>query len=139
MTQALLLVAWQYSGTVYTSFRYATGYTMPGVYTGNAKLTQISTKITANSFELIYRCQNCFAWNQDGNSANVSTSTGNLVLGRAAAKQGLQNPTCPDKATFGFHDNGYGQWGAPLAGAAQASYSKWAALATKTPTVDCGR
>lgn len=137
MTQALLLVAWQYEGTVYTSFRYATGYTLPEVYTGDAKLTQISTNVTATSFELLYRCQNCFAWDQDGNSASVSTSGGSLVLGRAAAKSGLENPTCPDKATFKFHDNGFGQWGAPLEDAVQAKYQDWAALATTTPAVKC--
>ncbi|KAL2127940.1 hypothetical protein VTI74DRAFT_9945 [Chaetomium olivicolor] len=133
MTQALLLVAWQYEGTVYTSFRYATGYTLPGVYTGDAKLTQISSNVTATSFELLNRCQNCFAWGQGGSSASVSISKGSLVLGRAAGKQGLENPTCPDKATFGFHDNGFGQWGAPLEGVAQAAYADWAALAKTTP------
>jgi len=137
MTQALLLVAWQDAGTVYTSFRYATGYTLPALYTGDAKLTQISSNVTADSFELLYRCENCFAWNQDGTTGNVSTSTGNLVLGRAAAKQGLTGATCPDTATFGFHDNGYGQWGAPLDGAASDSYEKWAALATTTPKTTC--
>ncbi|KAK4239955.1 cellobiose dehydrogenase [Achaetomium macrosporum] len=137
MTQALLLVAWQYNGTVYTSFRYATGYTLPGVYTGDAKLTQISTNVTATSFELLYRCQNCFAWSQEGTTGSVSTSQGNLVLGRAASKQGLENPTCPDQATFGFHDNGFGQWGASLEGVNQASYTQWTALATKTPTTTC--
>lgn len=137
MTQALLLMAWPYNGTVYTSFRYATGYTLPGLYTGNAKLTQISANVTATSFELLYRCQNCFAWNQDGTSGNVSTSSGNLVLGHAAAKQGLTTPTCPDTATFGFHDNGYGQWGAALDGAAQAKYTTWSALATHTPPNTC--
>lgn len=137
MTQALLLVAWASEKTVYTSFRYATGYTLPGLYTGDAKLTQISSNVTATGFELLYRCQNCFAWNQDGTEASVSTSQGNLILGRAAGKQGLQNPTCPDKATFGFHDNGFGQWGAPLDGAAQASYNDWAALAKTTPATTC--
>jgi cellobiose dehydrogenase (acceptor) len=137
MTQALLLVAWQSNGTVYTSFRYATGYTLPGVYTGDAKLTQISSNVTDTSFELLYRCQNCFSWSQEGTTGSVSTSQGTLVLGRAAAKQGLENPTCPDQATFGFHDNGFGQWGAPLEGANQASYADWTALATKTPTTTC--
>jgi cellobiose dehydrogenase (acceptor) len=137
MTQALLLVAWAYENTVYTSFRYATGYTLPGLYTGNAKLTQISSNVTATGFELLYRCENCFAWNQDGTDASVSTTAGNLILGHAAAKQGLVNPTCPDKATFGFHDNGFGQWGAPLDGAAQASYATWAAMAKTTPKVNC--
>lgn len=137
MTQALLLVTWQFEGTVYTSFRYATGYTMPGVYTGDAKLTQISANVTDTTYELLYRCQNCFAWNQEGSEGSVSTTEGFLVLGRASAKQGLQNPKCPDSATFGFHDNGFGQWGAALEGATQESYAEWAALATKTPEVDC--
>ncbi len=137
MTQALLLVAWASENTVYTSFRYATGYTLPGLYTGNAKLTQISSNVTATSFELLYRCENCFAWNQDGTDASVSTAQGNLILGRAAGKQGLVNPTCPDKATFGFHDNGFGQWGAPLEGVPQADYAKWAALAKTVPKTTC--
>ena len=137
MTQALLLVAWAYENTVYTSFRFATGYTLPTLYKGNAKLTQISSKVTPTGFELLYRCENCFAWNQDGTDASVSTSQGNLILGHAAAKQGLVGATCPDTATFGFHDNGFGQWGAPLDGAAQASYATWAALARTTPTTTC--
>ncbi len=137
MTQALLLMAWPFNGTVYTSFRYATGYNMPEVYTGNATLTQISTTFKAGQFELIYRCQGCFSWNQGGSVGSVSTSKGNLVLGRAGSKTGLRNPSCPDKAFFGFHDNGYGQWGAALEGAAQADYAKWAASPNVAPTSDC--
>ncbi|KXX80350.1 Cellobiose dehydrogenase [Madurella mycetomatis] len=137
MTQALLLVTWAYEGTVYTSFRYATGYTLPGVYTGDAKLTQISSNVTDTSYELLYRCENCFAWNQEGSEGSVSTTEGFLVLGRASARQGLENPTCPDSAIFGFHDNGFGQWGAQLEGATQESYEEWTALATTTPEVDC--
>ncbi|KAK3316753.1 hypothetical protein B0H66DRAFT_305009 [Apodospora peruviana] len=137
MTQALLLMAWAYNGTVYTSLRYAPGYNVPVVYTGNATVTQISSTIDASSFELIYRCQGCFSWTQAGSSQSVSTSSKLLILGRAAAKADLHNPTCPDKAFFGFHNNGYGQFGAPLDNAPQASYSKWAAMATKTPTLDC--
>ncbi|KAK3995717.1 hypothetical protein QBC44DRAFT_12461 [Cladorrhinum sp. PSN332] len=137
MTQALLLVAWAHEGQVQTSFRYATGYTLPGVYKGDAKLTQVSANVTATHFELIYRCQNCFSWNQEGTAGSVSTSEGFLVLGHAAGKTGLENPNCPDSATFGFHDAGFGQWGAPLEGATSASYNDWAALATHTPEVDC--
>ncbi|KAL2258798.1 hypothetical protein VTK26DRAFT_7745 [Humicola hyalothermophila] len=138
MTQALLLVAWAYEGTVYTSFRYATGYTLPGLYTGEGtRLTQIASNVTDTSFELLYRCEGCFAWNQDGAEASVGTSGGLLVLGRAAGRDGLANPTCPDQATFAFHDNGFGQWGAPLEGAAQEQYEEWAALATTTPETQC--
>lgn len=137
MTNALLLVAWASEGTVYTSFRWATGYTLPGLYTGDAKLTQVSSNVTDTHFELIYRCQNCFSWNQDGTSGSVETTQGFLVLGHAAGSSGLENPTCPDRATFGFHDAGFGQWGAPLEGATSESYAEWAELATTTPETDC--
>ncbi|KAL2198241.1 cellobiose dehydrogenase [Corynascus similis CBS 632.67] len=137
MTQALLLVAWASEDTVYTSFRYATGYTLPGLYTGDAKLTQISSSVSEDSFEVLFRCENCFAWDQDGTTGSVSTSQGNLIFGRAAATDGLTGPTCPDTAEFGFHDNGFGQWGAALEGATSESYEEWAALATITPPNTC--
>ena len=138
MTQALLLMAWPFNGTVYTSFRYTTGYNMPLPYTGNATLTQISSTFKAGSFELIYRCQGCLSWDQEGAKGSVSTKSGQLVLGRAAAKTNLHNPSCPDKAFFGFHDNGFGQFGVSLAGAQQADYQKWAtAKAASTPVTRC--
>lgn len=137
MTHALLVMAWAYNGKVYTSLRYAPGYNVPVVYTGNATITQISSKVDAASFEVIYRCQGCFSWNQAGSSQSVSTSSKLFILGHAAAKGDLHNPTCPDKAFFGFHNNGFGQYGAPLDNAPNAKYAEWAKLATKTPTVDC--
>ncbi|KAK4208393.1 cellobiose dehydrogenase [Rhypophila decipiens] len=137
MTHSLLIMAWAHKGAVYTSLRYAPGYNAPVPYTGNATITQISSNVTANSFEVIYRCQGCFSWNQAGSSQSVSTSSGLFVLGHAAAKSGLHNPTCPDKIFFGFHDAGFGQYGAPLNNAPSADYDKWAALATKTATTDC--
>jgi len=137
MTQALLLMAWPFNGTVYTSFRYTTGYNMPLPYTGNATLTPISSTFKAGSFELIYRCQNCFSWNQGGSVGSVSTKSGNLVLGYAAAKTGLRNPSCPEKAFFGFHDNGFGQWGVDVKGAVDADYAKHSALSTTAAPPVC--
>lgn len=140
MTQALLLMAWAKEGNVYTSFRYTSGYDVPGLYTGNATLTQISATVNATQFELVYRCQGCFSWNQGGNRGSVSTANSEafLVLGRAAAKAGLENPSCPDRAVPSFHDNGFGQYGASLEGVPSESYASYAALATKAPpATDC--
>jgi cellobiose dehydrogenase (acceptor) len=137
MTQSLLLVAWAYENQVYTSFRYATGYTLPGLYTGNAKLTQLSVNITDTSFELIYRCENCFSWEHEGSTGSSSTSQGYLVLGRASARRGVVGPTCPDTATFGFHDNGFGQWGVGLENAVSEQYSEWASLPGLTVETTC--
>ncbi|KAI1081234.1 carbohydrate-binding module family 1 protein [Whalleya microplaca] len=137
MTQALLLVAWPYEDQVLTSFRFTTGYSMPAVYTGNATLTQVSSKVDDTSFEVIYRCQNCFSWDQDGASGSVSTSGGTLVLGQASSATVPTNPECPGDIRLTQHST-FGQFGAPLDGINQASYADWAALATETVTGDCG-
>ncbi|TPX15813.1 uncharacterized protein E0L32_000147 [Thyridium curvatum] len=138
MTQALLLMAWPYKDQVLTSFRFATGYTMPGLYTGDAKLTQISSSVNDKEFEIIYRCQGCFAWNQGGSTGSVKTTDKNLIIGRAASKKAPVNPGCPSKITYSFHDNGFGQFGADISGAVNKDYSKWSALATKTVAGECG-
>ncbi|KAL8416041.1 hypothetical protein RB596_006557 [Gaeumannomyces avenae] len=138
MIGALLLMAWPHNGEVLTSFRFATGYSMPDVYTGNAKLTQISSKITDTYFEVAYRCTDCLAWNEGGDTGKATTSGGFLVLGRASGSQTPGNAACPNRITFGFHDTGFGQYGASLEGVANPSYSSWAALATKTVNGNCG-
>lgn len=139
MTNSLLLMAWPYEGQILTSFRFASGYTSPDVYTGDAKLTQISSTVDASHFTLIFRCQNCLAWDQDGASGSASTSAGSLVLGWASALRALSNPSCPTEVSIGFHSNGQSIWGATLdQNAANPSYSEWAAQATATVTGSCG-
>ncbi|KAK3369187.1 cellobiose dehydrogenase-like protein [Lasiosphaeria ovina] len=138
MTNSLLLTAWPKGDTIYTSFRYATGYAMPDLYTGNAKLTQISSTINATHFTLVFRCQNCLQWNQNGQTGGVSTSAGFMVLGWAQAFPSPGNPTCPDQITLDQHDNGMSIFGAVLdSNAANPSYSAWAAKATKMVTGTC--
>lgn len=138
MIGALLLVAWPHEGQVLTSFRYAKGYTLPDVYTGNATLTQVSSKVTDTYFEVVYRCTDCLAWNEGGDIGKASTSEGSLVLGRASSNQSPSNAACPNKITFGFHNTGFGQYGASLQGVANPSYRSWAALATKAVAGNCG-
>ncbi|KAH8200482.1 hypothetical protein TruAng_005375 [Truncatella angustata] len=120
---------------VVTSFRYATGYNLPGVYSGDAKLTQISSSVNGSTFEVIYRCQNCYTWNQDGQAGSVSTSSGFLVLGWAQAQAAVATPSCPD-TTFRQHD-AFGQYGAQLNNSVNTNYSQWAALATKITNGAC--
>jgi cellobiose dehydrogenase (acceptor) len=138
MTNSLLISAWGTGGNVYTSLRYATGYAFPDPYTGDAKLTQISSTINSTHFTLIFRCQNCFKWSQGGTSGSASTSQGVLVLGWVQAFPLPGNPTCPDQITLEQHDNGMGIWGAVLdSNAANPSYTAWAAKATKTVAAVC--
>ncbi|KAI1274609.1 cellobiose dehydrogenase [Xylaria sp. FL0933] len=136
MTQALLLVAWANGDEVLTSFRFATGYSFPEEYKGQANLTQISSKVTDTGFELIYRCQDCFSWDHDGATGSVQTSSGFLILGRASSKTAPANPSCPSKISFGQHD-AFGQFGASLQTIVNGSYAAWARLATKVVPGEC--
>ena len=137
MTNAILLIAWPSGDQVLTSFRWATGYGMPGAYSGDAKLTQIASSVNGSTFELLFRCQGCFSWDQGGNTGSVSTTGGTLVLGYGLAPTIPTNPTCPSTMRMRQH-TAFGQWGAQLSGTNQAAYADWAKLATKEVTGDCG-
>ncbi|KAJ4422003.1 hypothetical protein N0V82_003299 [Gnomoniopsis sp. IMI 355080] len=143
MTNALLLMAWPYQQQVLTSFRYTDSYVLPGQYTGQANLTTLASRVTTGTgnesmFEIVYHCQNCLQWNQGGEMGNVSTSNGGSALGRAAAKAGPSNAGCPSQISFGFHDNGYGQFTAEFQNATSTNYDMWAALPAKPVTLASG-
>jgi cellobiose dehydrogenase (acceptor) len=139
MTNSLLLMAYPYKNQVLTSFRYATGYDNPELYTGDAKLTQVSSKVNSTHYSVIFRCQNCLSWNQGGATGSAQTSNGNLVLGWCNAFPSPGNPSCPNDISIVQHDNGQSIFGAVLdSNAANPSYSAWAAKATATVTGSCG-
>lgn len=139
MTDSLLLVAYPYKGKVETSFRYTTAHEMPALYTGGkASLTQIASSVNATSFEVIYRCEGCFAWHEGNVTASAGTATGTLLLGHAQAKAGPSDAECPTNITFGFHDNGFGTWNASLQGVESPFYYEWTRLATKRTEGHCG-
>ncbi|OTB00393.1 cellobiose dehydrogenase protein [Hypoxylon sp. CI-4A] len=134
----LLLMIYPYEDQILTSFRYATGYVMPDVYTGDATLTQISSTIDENNFSLIFRCQNCFSWDQDGATGNQSTSAGTLILGWASSFLAPENPACPSDITLEFHSNGQSLWNPTLdSNATNPSYTDWVSQATATVTGSC--
>lgn len=134
MAQSLLLVAWPYEGEVLTSFRYATGYSSPTVYTGDAKLSILASSVNSSSFTIVYRCEECWRWDQGGATGSVSTSGGTAVMGRASANEAPGNPGCPNDITIPYHSRGFGQYGAPLSSATASSYSAYATMATVTTT-----
>ncbi|RYP93295.1 hypothetical protein DL770_000584 [Monosporascus sp. CRB-9-2] len=131
--------SWPYEDEVLTSFRFATGYVAPQLYTGDAKLTQISSNINQTHYSIIFRCQNCLSWSQSGASGSASTSSGALVLGWSNAFPAPAEPECASEASFSQHNNGEGIFGAQLdSNAVNPSYSEWAELATATVTGSCG-
>ncbi|KAL0942703.1 fungal cellulose binding domain-containing protein [Colletotrichum truncatum] len=138
MVNKLLVMAWPYNGEILTSFRWASGFDMPEVYAGDAKLTQISSTINATHYTLIYRCQNCFQWDHKGVTGGASTSAGGLVLGWAQSFTSPTNPSCPANIGLAQHDNQFIHGSSIDSNIANPSYSAWAALATKTVTGNCG-
>lgn len=138
MNENLLVVAYPSAGQVLTSFRWATDYTFPTVYTGNAKLTQISSATNATHYSVIFRCQNCLAWSQGGSQGAAPTSEGYLVLGWAHATASPSNAACPSAFRVGQHESQGIFAGQLNAAAVNPSYTAWAAKATATVAGSCG-
>ncbi|CAE7185711.1 hypothetical protein CFE70_006339 [Pyrenophora teres f. teres 0-1] len=131
MPNSLLLVAWPEADAVKSKFVFAGGYYAPEDYTGDAVLGQIYSKVTDTNFEIVYRCQHCFAWNQKG-AEGSQLPTGEVnVIGWA------QHDKIFD-GTWVFHNKGQSLFGAQTAPARNAKYSEWAALAGTSPTPTSG-
>jgi len=133
MPNALLLAAWV-DGTrtkVVTSFRYATDYVAPSVYTGNATLTEISHAINATHYDILYRCQGCWSWTVNGTSG-AALPGDTQTIGWAQASKSPAGDVNDANAPLPFHNNGQGIFGAQRAQARQADYMKWTALAKPT-------
>ncbi|KAH8690468.1 hypothetical protein BGW36DRAFT_432270 [Talaromyces proteolyticus] len=103
MINSLLLMTYPYNQTIFTSFRYTTTYAKPSVYSGNATLTQISSKLNLTHYTLIYRCQNCLFWTDGSQTGNASTSAGTLGLRWAQSIAAPSNRDCPDNINFREH------------------------------------
>ncbi|KAF7551666.1 cellobiose dehydrogenase [Stylonectria norvegica] len=137
MTNTLLLMAYPHEDEIYTAFKWATAYEMPVPYSGSAKLSQISSTINETHYTLIYRCEGCLSWDQDGTTGKVSTSSAFMLLGWCQASASPGNPGCPDSVTLQQHDS-QSIFGAVIdSNAANAGYSKWAALATSVVSGSC--
>ncbi|KKA30608.1 hypothetical protein TD95_000828 [Thielaviopsis punctulata] len=138
MTQNLLLTIYPQHEDILTSFMYATGYVMPEAYTGDAFITQISSNITDDGYELIYRCQNCLSWNQNGQESSASTSSGSVIIGWCHGYDSPTNAECPAELSLVQH-NTQGIFAAAFnSEAVDPSYTSWTALATSTVTGNCG-
>ncbi|KAJ5185980.1 Cellobiose dehydrogenase cytochrome [Penicillium cf. griseofulvum] len=125
MTNSLLLLAYPYDGDILTSFRYTSSYHMPDLYTGDAKLTQISAIINATHYSLIFRCSNCLQWTQGSANGNASTSNGLMNLGWVQSFPAPGNPGSPSNISLHYHDNGHNIWAATLKNAPNPSYTDW--------------
>ncbi|KAM7185807.1 hypothetical protein V8F33_012197 [Rhypophila sp. PSN 637] len=138
MNENLLLLVYPQDGAVLTSLRWAENYQLPGVYTGDAKLTQVSSTVNSTHYSVIFRCKNCFQWQQGTSEVGkVSTSEGYLVLGWCFATASPSGGSCPNTLTVQQHAT-QGLFAAPLTDAVvHSEYSAWAAKATLVVTGKC--
>lgn len=139
MTRSLLLMAWPHEDEVLTTFMFASGYDMPEIYTGDAKLTQIASHINETNYSVQFRCEGCLSWNHEGNTGGPSTSSGFMLLGWAQAYGTPENPSCPADVRVDQHET-QNIFPAVIGDStiADPSYSEWAAMATNTVTGNCG-
>lgn len=133
MISSLLLVAYPHDGKVLTSFRWATDYFMPDLYAGDGPppaITQLRSSVNESRYEIVYRCENCFAWSAPGGASagGSGSSTGEMGFGYAQAADPPTNPACPDKIGLQYHTLGYAQWQVPVQNVTREDYSTWAAL-----------
>ncbi|KAK3622679.1 hypothetical protein LTR56_022058 [Elasticomyces elasticus] len=135
MTSSLMLVTWIDGDDVKTSFRYASGYVAPDIYTGNATLSQISHSINDTHYELTYRCQDCWSWDQDGAAGSQvpdTTASAAQLIGWAHATNA---PTNPSEADSGIQQHANdGIFGALVASARNTAYTNWVTMATAAPS-----
>jgi len=139
MNDNLLLLAYPQEGKVLTSFRWAENYALPFLYTGNARLTQVSSTVNATHYSLIFRCQNCLKWQQGASEVGgAPSSEGYMVLGWCYATASPANGACPNTLSVRQH-NSQGIFAARFNDAvANPSYSAWAAKATSVVAGSCG-
>lgn len=138
MVKGLLLVAWPFEDEVLTSFRMATDYFMPDVYTGNSTLTQIASSVNDTRYELVYRCQNCLAWTDaEGEAQKVETSAGTVGVGYAQGAATPENAGCPEEIVLEYHTVGHSTWVAHVEEAPIEDYEEVAELATGVVDGEC--
>ncbi|KAL5356314.1 hypothetical protein BJX96DRAFT_171498 [Aspergillus floccosus] len=137
MKDSLLLVAYPDGDDMRTSLRFTTKYSMPVVYTGHATVTQITHAVNPSGYSLIFHCEDCLHWSQDGASGNASTSSGEVDLGFAHSGQTPGHAGCPKEATLKHHDHS-GTWTAVLDESATGSnYDKWKGMGKSNPSDKC--
>jgi cellobiose dehydrogenase (acceptor) len=105
------------------------GYVAPQDYTGNATLSQISHSVSDTHFEIVYRCQWCWIWNQNGADGSQVPSADSQVqvIGWAQHNKIFSG-------TWEFHNKGQSQFGILVADARNAKYDEWVKLVPVAPT-----
>ncbi|KAM0322004.1 hypothetical protein ACHAQA_009746 [Verticillium albo-atrum] len=129
MSNSLMVVAWPNEDDVLASLRRSTGYSSPGVYTGDATLKPIAqgTSFDGTTYTYTFLCEGCIQTDGTTFAADASPAT----LGYGLAAGALSAPTNP-ATPLTFHAAGFGLFSVDLAAAQSSDFATWAALADET-------
>lgn len=137
MTNSLLFMAYPHEDEILTAFKWAASWNTPVKYEGDAKVTQISSNINATHYTLIYRCEGCTSWSQDGFSGALSTTATGGALGWCHSVDVPGNADCPDAVELVQHQTqsifGFSHSDAEF----NDEYDDWAKLATNVVEGSC--
>ncbi|KAL9105921.1 MAG: hypothetical protein Q9227_008981 [Pyrenula ochraceoflavens] len=134
MTGSLLFAVWANGQDVVPTFRMATAYASPDVYSGNATTSPIAKGTFVNTTHLSYTfvCGNCIL----GNLQTFASTDAQYTLGYAVSGTNPTDPT--DSASeLSYHAEAYGEYSMALSNATSADYDMWAAMASAATTGSC--
>lgn len=135
MTDNLILVAWPNGDDIVTSFRLASSYANPSVYTAttvNALPIANGTFVNSTHLSYTFLCSGCIV----GDDTTFAATDETPVIGYAVSSS---NPTTVSSASSAlvYHDTGAMEYGFAAADAQSASYATWASWA-KANTASTG-
>ncbi|MBE3049783.1 hypothetical protein IMZ48_46260 [Candidatus Bathyarchaeota archaeon] len=128
MEGPLLLAAWSDGTNVVSSFRQAFNEEdNPPEVTGTFSLRPITegTSVNGTFLTFTFLCEGCLS---DGLGLAAADTAGVAEMGWALSSIPVRNAETP-AGVLDFHDSGFGDFDADLAGAKNAEFETWAALA----------
>lgn len=128
MTKHLLFVAWPNGDEIMTSFRLASSYANPAIYTNTTvEALPIANGTFVNSTHLSYTfvCSGCII----GGTTTFAATDAAPVIGYAVSSSNPTTVSSSDSALV-YHDAGANEYGFSVSTAQSASYSTWASYAS---------
>lgn len=132
MTEHLLFVAWPNGDDIVTSFRLASSYANPAVYTATTvQALPIANGTFINSTHLSYTfvCQGCII----GGDTTFAATAAAPIIGYAVSTSNPTTVSDPSSALV-YHDAGSNEYGFSTSSAQSASYATWASWASAAST-----
>lgn len=132
MTDNLLFVAWPNGDDIVSSFRLASSYANPSVYTAttvNALPIANGTFVNSTHFSYTFLCSGCIV----GGDTTFAATDETPVIGYAVSSSNPTTVSSSDSALV-YHDTGAMEYGFAAADAQSASYATWASWAKAATT-----